>query len=531
MSTPDGTAAPAKILKTTLNIGAATALSRILGLIRVRLESAVLGGGDVASGWFLAFMIPNLFRRILGEGALATALMPLVAECEQQHGTAYLKKELGVVFCALGFLLALLVAVFSIGAAGALWFLEKYYSPIPLRLQWFLRLLPLLMPYAFFICLVGVSGAILNYTRMFVLPALGALLLNIFLIGGLSIATLRGMTAQEFLPMLGILVPVSGAIQLVLMAYLLKIQGVFPLLNKAVWHSSDILRRLWKLALPGIIGYSGLQLSFIADRSLAASLGSQAVPALTYVDRIIDVPIGIFSVSLGAVLMAEMSRAAGAGKTEEISSQLNFSLRHTLFLGVPLGVGVIFFSTPMLRLLCLGGSYTQSDLKAAEFVALFYGAGIPAFCALKAILPAFHARKKMMTTLKVSLIGVVLNIVMNLILMRPLQQGGIALATVISSLFNNLTLLWILKKENFQLGGKSLAVTAVRSTVLSLLIASGLKLVYDHYAEFIQSHWSYELVAMMIIGAVFMGIYEIASYSLKAREIGESMELIRKKRR
>ena len=222
-----------QFLKSSLGVALATLASRVLGLFRVKFEALFLGGGDIASGWFLAFAIPNLFRRLLGEGALGTALMPLVAEAEKSGGDSRVRRELATVFAMLGLLLAAIVVVVSGGAmllsrltAGGTGF---FATP---RVRICLALLPLLMPYAFFICLVGVIGSVLNYSRVFVLPALGALLLNIFLIGGFFAGwMLCGndlVEVRSFLPVLSFLVLASGALQLVLMLILLKVYGRFP---------------------------------------------------------------------------------------------------------------------------------------------------------------------------------------------------------------------------------------------------------------------------------------------------------------
>jgi len=216
------------IFKGTLSMGFATFLSRLLGVVRVRLESTVLGGGEVASAWFLAFAIPNLLRRVLGEGALSNALIPLIAENCVNDGTGRVRKQLAVVFSVLsGILLAivLLVSLFSIVVVkySASWGVEFFTHP---RIVLTFKLLPLLMPYGLFICLAGVVGAILHYSKIFLLPALAALLLNIVLLGGLSAAWYWSMPETQFLPMLALLVPAAGVLQLLMVAIVLVKIGI-----------------------------------------------------------------------------------------------------------------------------------------------------------------------------------------------------------------------------------------------------------------------------------------------------------------
>ena len=500
------------ILKSSLGVSAATFLSRVLGLVRVMLEARVLGGDTVASAWGLAFAIPNTFRRMLGEGALGTALIPLVSETEANEGPEQVRRELGVVFAVLSLILAAVVVVVA-GIALGLYrisFFESVRHAMPVlsseRFQLMFLLLPLLMPYAFFICLVGAIGAVLNTRRIFVIPALGALLLNFFLIGGLYAAFRRGLAGSEligFLEFLAILVLISGAVQLLLMLLLLWKVGRFPILSRRAFRESDILGRLWRLVLPGMIGGAALQISFLVDRMLAICLGPKAVPALTYVDRIIDLPIGIYAIALGSVLTATMSRAAARGNLDELSHDLAFSLRHVYFFCIPMAVGVVFFWEPMLRILCLGGNYTSEDLMAARMVAIFYGAGIPAFCSVKVLLAPFYARKMMSTTLRYSLMAIGCNIVLNLILMWPLQQGGIALATVLGSMLNNTLLLRHLRREGIPLAGREVIMTGARSLGIAVASALALYWVYPLFRHRLTFRHVGEFPAFALLGALF----------------------------
>ena len=521
------------IFKGTVSMGFASFLSRILGVVRVRLESTVLGGGEIASAWFLAFAIPNLLRRVLGEGALSNALIPLIAETNVKDGTARVRKQLAVVFSVLsGILLViiLLVSFLSIIVVkySSSWGIDFFTQP---RIILTFKLLPLLMPYGLFICLAGIVGAILHYAKEFLLPSLAALLLNIGLLGGLSAAWYWSMPDEQFLPMLALLVPAAGVLQLLMVAIVLGKAGLFPDFRR-FWQERSILGKLFKLALPGICGYAALQVSFIIDRIMAASLGDQAIPALTYIDRIVDIPIGIVAVSLGNVLMSTMSHSAAEKKYEEIADTLAFGLRMIWFVTLPMAAMVIFFHTNMLHVLCLGGRYTMSDLYAAQLVAIFYGVGIPFFCSLKAIYPAFHSRKKMMTVLKVSIAAIVINIIMNYILMQFLSQGGIALSTVISSLFNNSVLLWLLKKENMTRNSGAVALSFARNALVAFGIAFGI-FVFNRCSGFemwAAKHWGNELILLGTAGVVVLAGYIGGTMVLGSSEIKEIFSLLRRRK-
>ena len=285
------------LIKSSSGVAFATLCSRVLGLVRVRLEAMVLGGGELASGWFLAFAIPNLLRRILGEGALGNALVSLLADFDAEGGKEKIRRELGTIFCVLGLLLALIVilvsgTIFVLNKSGVLDGIAFFSSE---RMRFVLECLPLLMPYGLFMCLVGVANAVLNYCKEFFLPALGALLMNIFLVSGLGAAYFFHIKdVRQVTESLTVLVLLSGFIQLLLMLLLMRKNETLPYIFKtAVIASfrSPTVKKLFTIALPGMIGGIAVQVSFLVDRMLAVSLGAQAVPALTFVDRLIDLPI------------------------------------------------------------------------------------------------------------------------------------------------------------------------------------------------------------------------------------------------
>lgn len=504
-------------------------------MVRVRLEAVVLGGGDFASGWFLAFAIPNLLRRILGEGTLGNVLMPIISEIDVQEGREQVKQQLGVVFFVLGILLAAIVIIVSLIALllGKLEFFQNISFFSTPRMRFMLDLLPLLMPYGFFMCLVGIAGSVLNYCKEFFLPALGALLLNIFLISGLSASYfLHAKDVLKVVNVLAYLVLVSGFLQLFFMFVLLRKNRSFPVFRNSVsWRSftSPTVKKLFSTALPGMVGGIAVQVSFLIDRMLAVSIGAQAVPALTYIDRLVDLPIGIFAVSIGTVLMSSMSHSAASGDMETFTRDLEFSIRHVFFITIPMAVGVIFFYNLLMSVLCLGGRYTVYDLQAAEKVAFYYGAGIPVFCLLKVLGPAFYSRKKVKTLFYASICAICLNITLNLILMHPMKQAGIALATVISSVVNCSILLVLLLRENLILSlGKPVKIL-LRSLIFSLASFYLVREIIPQAQEII-SDWNRAVKYLVLCGIMFVLFYFVLSMIFKAQESKELLSMFQRRK-
>ncbi|MBE6390242.1 MAG: murein biosynthesis integral membrane protein MurJ [Lentisphaerae bacterium] len=523
------------LLKNSIGVSLATLASRIMGLIRVKLEAMALGGGAVASIWFITLMIPNLLRRLLGEGALGMALTPVVAETERDSGIAQVRLYLAQILCVTGAILAACVILVSMIA-----WLTGHLAPIygtsdfwqSKRLLGVCQLLPVMMPYAFFICLTGVIGAVLNYAGIFVRPALTALLFNICMICGLAAGVIWQMPSEKLLMFMTILTPLSGAIQLFLMLWMLRICGRFPDFSRAAFCSFAITRKVLKLAAPGIIGYGMLQLSFLVDRSMAIYLGDQAVPALTYVDRIVDLPIGLFAVSFGAVLMASMTHAAADNDWEAMERELNFSIRHVWFIGAPMAAAVIFFHNEIIRVLCLGGKYTLADLEAAKYVAIFYGFGIPFFCSLKVILPAFYSRKDMKRPFYVSMTAIAVNLILNLILMFPLRQGGLALATVIASAVNNSLLLILLYRDGLRIHMKCV-ISVIRSVSVALFAAWSVWMILPFVRKFstFGSQFVNDIFILAAVAILFGIIFFAAAFIVHAPEVQEFLYILKRKKR
>lgn len=516
------------IMKKVFGVSGAVLMSRILGLFRVRLEAEVLGGGAVASAWYLAFAFPNLLRRLLGEGALGNALMPIVAELDAKYGRDHARGALAVVFPVLGIVLALIVILSSTAAL----IIGNCISPFEnYRLRLVCILTPLLMPYAIFICFTGVITAVLNYGRSFVIPAFCSLLMNIFLVGGLlwgwyTRAGRSVFSVEPFLVKLSVLFLISGVIQLALMVLQLKAVNFLP--DFSAWRNhTGVLKKLWNLALPGIIGAGAVQISFLVDRNLAFYINDQGVAALTYVDRLIDLPIGLFAVGMGQVFMARMTASVAAGDMESLKGDMNYGLRQLFFLSIPLACSVCFFHELMLKIICLGGSYTMADLDAARRVALFYGSGVPFFCALKIIQPAFFARKDMKTPLYCSLSAIGVNIILSVALAGPLAQGGIALATVISSLLNCTLLVLALKKSNISFGLRDVGATLLRSLMAALAAGFICKALLDRF--YTGSGRLSDICALSAAGALFAVIYLVGIIIGRGRELSEALGRFRKK--
>ena len=443
------------IIKKVTGLAGVTFASRVLGFFREILTAHYLGGGVVAAAWEFAFMLPNLCRRVFGEGLLAQVLVPVVTHAAEKEGKEAAKRKFSTIFFYSGLTLALITIFVSL-ASMILLEVKEWETHWRLGLQ----IVPLVMPYSIFICLVGICTALMNSLRSYVLPALASLLLNVFLVTALLFIVPRftnktlsfeGFTILQdhtkILSSLSVAVLLSGIVELILLFLMMKKVGMMPVFPECVLKDKSTLTEIFLLVLPGLAGALTYQLGVICDRSMAMMVGSYALPALNYSERLTYLPIGVIAVSFGTVSLTEMSLLAAKKEYSAMKDMLQKAMDILLFLTIPLAVFVFITADDLIRFCFMRGAFGEKEAIHAALALKYYAWGIPAFAAMKLSLAAFYSRKETKTPMFAATGCIVLNILLNFILMHPLKQGGIALATVISSYMNNMILLFLFSRN------------------------------------------------------------------------------------
>ena len=498
----------------------ATLCSRLLGLIRDMMFASYLGGGTLMSAWIYVFVIPNLFRRLLGEGALGNALVPLLTQSLSEDESRQKSSDHFVTLSfILGGILGIISIIVAIVSLSSLFFVESY------RLRLIFKVLPIIIPYSIFICLSGISGVALNCLKKFFVPAMTSLILNISLILTLCLIV-RYLTVDfQILVALAISVLLAGFIQLSIMFWFLKKEGLlktsknFSIRNI---RENKFLHEIYRLALPGILGAGVLQLSLFVDKSLALYLGDYAVPALYYSDRIIFLTIGIFAIALSGVLLPDMSSFAVKKDFEGMKKTLVFGINHIWFICIPAAVFTFIFREEIVRVLFMRGSFDMRALKETSWALAFYASGIPFFASIKIILSGFYSRKQMKTPVKVGIICIFINLTLSLLLMWHLKQGGIALATVISSLANNLILFYILNKDLKNIGIREILFSGLRSFIAALMAAFIALTLHS------SSCGMGYILQFAAAGIVFVLVYILVAKALKSNELDDWLDMVLK---
>lgn len=419
--------------------GAGTLLSRLTGLAREVAYGAVFGTAGAYSVFLVVFTIPNLFRRVFGEGALSEAFVPLFNEKLERHG-----KSAAFTFFSNVLLLTAAVLLAIVVAGALICLLLQQFFPDG-RPALVLALLPIMLPYTLFICLFGLLCGVLQSFRHFAAPAVAPVLLNVTLIAATLWLCPRVGTTAEQMKVLAIAVVAAGVLQLAVLWPVLKRFG-FALQRARPQVTPDV-KRLMHLMIPGVIGASIYQINVMFDRILALCLDPWAAAALAYSERLVYLPVGVFAVALSAASLPLLSRAFAAGRQTDIVDALGYGLRQVFFVSIPCVLVLMYLGNAVVGLIYERGAFDADSARQTTAALMFYAPGIPAFAAAGIVRAGFYSRQDMKTPVRVGVFCLVLNVLLSLALMVPLRHCGLALSTTIAAYVNVAILMVLLKRD------------------------------------------------------------------------------------
>ena len=429
------------VIRSAAIVSKGTALSRLLGFVREMLMAYFFGTSFFQSAFTVAFTVPNLFRRLFGEGALSAAFIPVLAETMEKEGKERARELAGRVIVFAGLVLTCVVIVGAIGTSIALRYVDSA------KWQLILSLLRIMLPYTVLICLVALCMAILNTLHHFAIPALTPVLLNVVWIGVLVAVCPRfGDDTSAKIHALAWGIVLGGVVQLAFQFPALIREGFLPKISFSL-RGDARLKRVLVLMAPAALGMGVFQVNTMIDHVLAFVVSDWAAAALRFSERLIYLPMGIFATALGTVLLPVFARQAAQSNSDEMRTTLNMSLRNLLFVTLPASVGMVVLARPIVQLVFERGMFNADSTLQTSRALMVYGSGLVVFSLHKVFVPAFYALKDTVTPVRTSLIAVAVNLTLNIafILTWPYEfkHAGIALATVVSS-FVNCTMLAIL---------------------------------------------------------------------------------------
>lgn len=431
------------LAKSTGIIGALTGVSRLLGFVRDLMIAAFFGTGASAEAFVVSFKIPNLFRDLVGEGAMNSAFVPVLTE-ELMHRKNEFWRLVSALFIVMSLVLATLTVAGLVYSEGVVRLIAPGFShsPDPIKFILAVRLTQLIFPYLFLIGMSALAMGVLNSLKEFTSSALGPILLNMCMIAsGYLLEARYGVTALVG----GVLC--GGLLQLTAQIWMLFRKGLR--FERPDFKLPAILK-IGRLLVPRALGSALYQVNVFVDSILASFesiVGPGGQSALYYSNRLFQLPLAVFGLSLAQAVLPTFSGQMARKNLEEFKDTLSSVLRALALVIFPAAVGLIVLAEPIVRILFQHGKFDAYSTMITSSALTYYGFGLASCCFLKIFVNAFYAMQDTRTPLKTMFIAVVLNVVLCLIFMRSLKIGGLALASTISATCNLACLYVMLRKR------------------------------------------------------------------------------------
>lgn len=464
------------LLKSTAVVSGMTMISRILGFARDVVIARTFGASMGTDAFFVAFKIPNFLRRLFAEGAFSQAFVPVLSEYKSCRSKEEVRELIARTSGTLGVILFVITLIGVLAAPLLMMAFAPGFIDEPEKMALASDMLMITFPYLFFISLTALAGGILNSYGKFAVPAFTPVFLNIVLIAS---AIFLAPKMDEPITALAWGVFIAGAVQLAFQFPFLIRMGLLPMPK---WGRKDEgVGRIMKLMLPAIFGVSVSQINLLLDTLIASFLITGSVSWLYYSDRLMEFPLGVLGIALATVILPSLSQKHAEASTEDFSRTLDWGLRWVLLIGTPAAVGLMVLAGPMLSTLFQYGAFTEHDVAMAQMSLIAYGMGLLGFILIKVLAPGYFARQDTKTPVKIGIIAMGVNMVLNILFVVPWvlsgtigPHAGLALATGLTAYLNAYLLYRGLRREGvlqLQPGwGKLLLQVVVANVLMAALL-------------------------------------------------------------
>jgi putative peptidoglycan lipid II flippase len=489
------------MLKGIMTVGAWTMGSRVMGLVRDLLIARFLGAGAVSDAYFVANRLPNLFRRLFGEGAFNAAFVPVFSGLLVTEGAEVARGFTEEAAAALAFWLLILTVLGEIFMRPLLHLIAAGFVDDPAKFALTLVLARLAFPYLLLICLAALLSGVLNALDRFVAAAAAPMLYNAF-----AIASMFALV--PFVPTVGhalaIGVSLSGVAQLALLYWAVRRSGMRLHLPRP--RMTPRMRLLLRRMAPGLVGAGVTQLSLAVDTVIGTYLPEKSVSFMYYADRINQLPLGVLGTAVSTALLPLMARQISAGRPGEAVASLNRAIEYAMLLTLPAAAALSIIADPILQVLFVHGKFSHQDATLSAQSLSAYAAGLPAFVLIKVLGPGFFARGDMATPVRVGMGILLLNLALSLLLMHPLRHVGPPLATTLAMSVNVLLLAVLLYRRGFLRPDRLLWSRLLRMAVATSVMAGLLWAARTHLVADPGTHVSIlSLSALVLIGLLAYG--------------------------
>jgi putative peptidoglycan lipid II flippase len=515
-----------QMLKSSGAMAGATLTSRILGMVREMVYAAFMGNGAVASAFILAFQVPNLFRRLLGEGALTAAFIPIFKHKEVAHGEAEMWRAANAVISGLVIAAAAVTAVAMLGISVALLVGKAHFDA---ETNLMLRLLRLMFPYMLLVCLAAVFIGMANARGHFFVPALGAVVLNIIMIASvLLLAPHMGATLDQQIFGVAIGVLVAGLAQAFFQLPTLSKEG-YRYRWVSPWRDPTVREVVQKM-LPGSIGVAAFQINVLLTQCFSFWFGKSIVATFNYSVRLMELPQGMFGISLATYLLPTLAGLAAAKKYPEFRQTLSQGLSYLAFANLIASAIALALAVPIVRLIFERGKFGPDATVRVALSLACLAPGLLMFSMNNILGRAFYALHDIKTPMKISLLCLALNLLFAFWLVQPYREAGLSVANTLSASLNLGLLVYALRRKLARLG-----MTEVVHTLLVLVptavFAGVIAAVLSWFWERKLGHGTLpiKLGAVFVPGGVAVLVYWLVALWAKVPAAHDMAELLFRK--
>ena len=480
------------MLRSTITVGGMTLISRFFGLFRDITLAMIFGASGGTDAFLVAFKIPNFMRRLFAEGAFSQAFVPVFAEYKEKHSREALQDLVNHVAGSLGSVL-LAITLAGVIASPVVAFIFSpgfWFEEGSVRFALTSDLLRITFPYIFFISLVAFTSGIMNSFNQFAVPAFTPVLLNVCLIVAAFWAT---PYFEEPLMALAWAVAAAGLLQLLFQYPFLRKLKLIPRPKLKRHHEG--VDKIKRLMIPAIIGSSVAQINLLLDTVIASFLITGSVSWLYYSDRLLEFPLGVLGIAVATVILPALSRHHAQESLEKFNQTLNWAIQLVLLIALPACVGLFLLAAPVLATLFQHGEFSQSDTYMSSLSLMAYIIGLPAFILIKVLAPGFYARQDTKTPVRIGIIALIANMLLNIVLVVPLvmfdfeaPHVGLALATSMSGFLNAYLLYRTLVKTNILTPLPGLGLLVLRIAIACAAMAGCILFITPELA--LWSDWS-----------------------------------------
>ncbi len=505
-------------MRSSALVGSMTMLSRVLGLLRDIVIAAFVGASANADAFFVAFKIPNFLRRLFAEGAFSQAFIPVLADYKAEGSVGAVKALVDRVAGVLGGSLIFITAISILAAPLITTIFAPGFVGQPEKFYLTSEMIRITFPYLMLISMTGFCGAILNSYGRFAVPAFTPVFLNLSLIFAALVAA-QWFDEPIFALAWGVLL--AGCVQL-----LFQLPSLYrlDLVPRPIWDTSDEgVRRILKLMVPALFGVSVSQINLLLDTVLASFLPTGSISWLYYSDRLAELPLGIFGIAIATVILPNLSAHRAAARESSFSKTLDWAIRWVLLIGVPSALALILLAEPILITLFQYGALTSTDVEMAALSLRAYSLGLIAFMLVKVLAPGFYARKDTATPVKIGIVSMVANMIMNALFVLPLMyfwnigHMGLALATSFAAMLNA-ALLWRgLLRAGFYQVQPGWVPYALRLLLASASMVAVILWLVPEIPIWIEWHWESRVLEMALLCGVGVLVYFVSLWLLGTR--------------